>query len=151
VRREAGTYALVLSVSVNRRIQVGRLGRLEVAPGFYVYVGSARGPGGVAARVGRHGRRRKVLKWHVDFLREVSSLEDVWFSHSPGATEHEWARAVAEIPGATVPLAGFGSSDCRCPTHLFRFEDRPEAADLARALPRGDAFAVESLRTGHSG
>jgi hypothetical protein len=28
------------------------------------------------------------------------------------------------MPGASVPLAGYGSSDCDCETHLFFFEKR---------------------------
>ena len=40
-----GTYALVLRFSSGLEIVVGRLGVLAVQPGFYVYVGSALGPG----------------------------------------------------------------------------------------------------------
>jgi Uri superfamily endonuclease len=29
------------------------------------------------------------------------------------------------LRGASVPIAGFGSSDCRCKTHLFFFRRRP--------------------------
>jgi len=29
------------------------------------------------------------------------------------------ARALAGLPGVTLPVAGFGSSDCACPAHLF--------------------------------
>jgi Uri superfamily endonuclease len=29
------------------------------------------------------------------------------------------------MPDATIPMAGFGSSDCGCPTHLFRFSPPP--------------------------
>ena len=52
-----GTYALVVRVSGRSEIAVGKLGVLAAQPGFYVYVGSAMGPGGLAARIGRHCRR----------------------------------------------------------------------------------------------
>jgi Uri superfamily endonuclease len=57
----AGTYALVLAAQKQRTISVGKLGILDVRPGFYVYVGSALGPGGLAARIGRHARQDKTL------------------------------------------------------------------------------------------
>ena len=39
-----GSYALILSTSTEAVIRVGRLGNLQLQPGFYVYVGSALGP-----------------------------------------------------------------------------------------------------------
>jgi hypothetical protein len=51
-----GTYALIFTTDADLEIQVGRLGQLHVRPGVYVYVGSAHGPGGLAARVLRHAR-----------------------------------------------------------------------------------------------
>ena len=66
-----GTYVLVQRFSKRLEISVGKLGVLEAQPGFYVYVGSALGPGGLAARVGRHCRREKILRWHVDYLRST--------------------------------------------------------------------------------
>ena len=61
-----GTCALVLAAAKRRTICVGRLGTFDVRPGFYVYVGSALGPGGLAARIGRHARQEKAFRWHVD-------------------------------------------------------------------------------------
>jgi hypothetical protein len=42
---------------------------------------------------------------------------------------------IGAMPGAAVPMRGFGSSDCDCPAHLFWFEDRPSAAAIRRAMP----------------
>ena len=114
-----GTYALILRSLEASTIQVGRLGLLDVSPGWYVYVGSAFGPGGLQARVGRHQRRGGALHWHIDYLRRAASVEQVWTTLDPTPREHEWAQAFARLPGITIPLAGFGSSDCRCPAHLF--------------------------------
>ena len=54
-----GTYALVLRSDVSAATEIGRWGRLTIRPGYYVYVGSALGPGGVRARVSRHCRETK--------------------------------------------------------------------------------------------
>ena len=121
----AGTYALVLAAKKRQTISVGRLGIFEVGPGFYMYVGSALGPGGLAARIGRHARQEKTLRWHVDYLRAVTALVEVWFSPGRRRKECSWARRLARMPGAGIPMPGFGASDCGCRSHLFYFEERP--------------------------
>lgn len=51
---EKGTYVLIAFVPQLKRIEVGQLGQFDIVPGFYVYVGSAFGAGGLAARIGHH-------------------------------------------------------------------------------------------------
>ncbi len=51
-----GTYVLHLFVSHAQPIEVGRLGLQHLPIGDYFYIGSARGAGGLRARVGRHLR-----------------------------------------------------------------------------------------------
>jgi len=41
-----GTYALILRSEKRSRIQAGRWREIDVEPGYYIYVGSAFGPGG---------------------------------------------------------------------------------------------------------
>jgi len=67
------TYLLALWLSRPEIIAVGRLGPHLFPAGWYLYAGSARGPGRVTARVGRHARHvgaSKRAHWHVDYLRE---------------------------------------------------------------------------------
>ena len=56
--------------------------------------------------------------WHIDYLRKYARLVSVWY-RSGARCEHSWAAQLRAIPGKTVPMAGFGSSDCRCAAHLF--------------------------------
>lgn len=42
-----GTNSVVLYSTAARTIRIGRLGKLQLRPGFYSYVGSALGPGGM--------------------------------------------------------------------------------------------------------
>jgi Uri superfamily endonuclease len=104
----------------------GRFAGTVLAPGTYLYFGSARGPGGLRARVQRHLRADKRPRWHLDQLTAAAGVRlaaRVW----PGGGECAWRRAV-QARGAAVPVPGFGSSDCRqCPAHLLRLE--AEAAD----------------------
>ena len=88
-----GTCALVLRSDASMCARIGRWGRLNVRPGYYVYVGSALGAGGVLARVSRHCREPKSKHWHIDYLREFSILESVWYRHSSIRLEHRWARS----------------------------------------------------------
>jgi Uri superfamily endonuclease len=136
IAASAGTYALVLCCGQPRRLVIGRLGTLRTRPGFYVYVGSALGPGGVGARVRHHERCSAQPRWHIDYLRARADLVEVWHAHDGRRREHQWAAIVSRINGASVPMARFGSSDCGCATHLFFFETRPSARAFRTMLRR---------------
>ncbi len=45
---EKGTYVLIASAPRMKRVEIGRLGRFDIPPGFYAYVGSAFGAGDFA-------------------------------------------------------------------------------------------------------
>jgi len=76
-----GTYALILSCLAEQTVQIGKLGPLSLHPGWYVYVGSAFGPGGLAARLARHRAVEKRLRWHIDYIRAATQLEEVWYTN----------------------------------------------------------------------
>jgi Uri superfamily endonuclease len=94
--------------------------------GWYVYVGSALGPGGLAARLCHHLAPMRRPHWHIDHLRTVvGPVVEIWYAVGPERRECDWATRLATRPGATRPIGGFGASDCRCPAHLFHFVERP--------------------------
>jgi Uri superfamily endonuclease len=130
----AGTYILVMWLDHEAEIQVGRLGQFCFAPGWYLYVGSALGPGGLTARVARHARAQKRLHWHVDYLLARAVLREVWAVAEPVRRECDWARALAALAGVRAPVSGFGASDCGCETHLFLLPERPQMDRLTRVL-----------------
>jgi Uri superfamily endonuclease len=115
-----GTYVLVLEVLAPVRIRAGGLGELDVLPGWYAYIGSALGPGGVAARCRHHMRISSRPHWHIDYLRAVSKLREIWFSCDSARREHTWSELVGKGRGITQPFPGFGASDCDCRSHLFQ-------------------------------
>ncbi|MBK9053356.1 MAG: DUF123 domain-containing protein [Chloroflexi bacterium] len=88
---------------------------MVVRHGWYVYVGSAFGPGGVKGRVGHHMRPQTKPHWHIDYLRQVAPLVEVWYTHDPIRHEHTWASLFHHLPDATIPLPRFGASDCASP------------------------------------
>ena len=118
MERLDGTYALILRNYSKATIQIGRWSRICVKPGYYSYIGSAFGPGGVRARVSRHLRKEKRKHWHIDYLREFMEPVGVWFTHDRQRLEHIWARSLSDVGGITS-IHGFGCSDCNCYSHLF--------------------------------
>jgi Uri superfamily endonuclease len=131
-----GSYILVLQLPQPIvALQVGRLGSYDFAPGFYLYVGSAFGPGGLAARIAHHRVRRKARpRWHVDHLRPHARLREIWTVAGPTHFECRWCRALLEAPGLSAPVRGFGSSDTRCPSHLFYLPRAPRPALLTGVI-----------------
>lgn len=130
--RLPGSYVLILRVEEARWVRIGRLGEFRIPPGWLAYAGSARGPGGLSARLARHLRHPKPMVWHVDFLWPVARPTAIWWATGTDRRECLWAAALARMPGASRPIPGFGSSDCRCPAHLFHFPEPPEYESFAR-------------------
>ena len=126
-----GTYVLILHVPRSRTITVGKLGQFAFAAGWYAYAGSARGPGGLKARISRHAARSKASHWHVDYLRAEAACVEAWYATGSTRRECVWAGALAELPGASNPVPRFGASDCRCTAHLIHFSDRPNLSAFA--------------------
>lgn len=128
------TYVLVLRLPRPATIAVGRLGTFHFPSGWYAYTGSARGPGGLAARISRHLRSPKPLHWHVDYLRTAVEPVGIWYALGAQKRECVWARALAGFPGALIPAPRFGASDCRCRAHMVHFAALPDMAAFARAV-----------------
>ena len=126
----SGNYVLILESADRKIISVGKLGKLELQPGFYLYAGSARGPGGLQGRLKRHLRVTKDPHWHIDYLRQRSKILEIWISQDSRQLEHRSVGVLSEIKGFSEPLPGFGSSDCRCFSHLFYSARRPEIREF---------------------
>ena len=121
-----GSYALLMYLRHGQSVTVGRLGPCDLFRGWYLYVGSAFGPGGVAARCNHHRRISRNPRWHVDYLRRIAPLRAIWFTYAKTSQEHRWAAVFRNHPGVDMPLLGFGASDCDCPSHLYRIKKRPD-------------------------
>jgi Uri superfamily endonuclease len=154
-----GTYLLALWLDVEQVISVGRLGDFRFPAGWYLYAGSARGPGGLGARLGRHRRRLgadKKAHWHIDHLRQRAAWAGAWGRRSGERLECAWAQALWGLPGARLVAPRFGASDCACPAHLVQVPALPGEAWLARVLGTeriavGDEELVELLHILASG
>ena len=130
--RPTGSYALVLRLPSRRKIQVGKLGLVVFPRGHYIYFGSALG--GLDARVARHFSIEKKLHWHADHLSAEVPWEHAWQLPDGLRWECVWATAAMAAPGVDLPALGFGSSDCRCRSHLVRVNNANEVRKLLRGL-----------------
>ena len=118
----SGTYCLILRLDEPRTVQIGKLGRRFFPEGYYVYVGSALN--GLEQRVARHLSQLKKKHWHVDYLREYAKIIGTRRIYSVKRRECAISEKVGKIsPG--IFMRRFGSSDCRCTTHLYFFPDNP--------------------------
>ncbi len=132
---------LLLRNPRRQQVRVGRLGRCDFLRGWYLYVGSAFGPGGVAARCAHHQRVTPRPRWHIDYLRAVAYLRQIWYSNDPQRREHQWAELLGEVLGLAEPIRGFGSSDCDCGSHLFISAVKPDWRAFARLA--GERLGVQ--------
>ncbi len=132
--RSPGTYILVLFSGKRLDLNIGRLGDHPINKGWYLYVGSAFGPGGVAARCGHHRRIAKNPRWHIDYLRAHCRLAEIWYTHDPQHREHAWAELLSRNPALSQPVAGFGASDCGCGSHLFHSTVKPQGQAFQRLV-----------------
>jgi Uri superfamily endonuclease len=131
-----GSYVLLVKVDAPILLEMPRLGKLTLTAGQYAYVGSAHGPGGLRARVGRHLRVQKPLRWHIDYLTAAAPVLHVVTHASRARLECTWVARLLALNGAGVPAPGFGSSDCRsgCPAHLLRLPDGFKPSELKDSL-----------------
>jgi Uri superfamily endonuclease len=129
-----GTYALILRCAAADEQIIGALGKAQVRKGFYIYVGSALGPGGIRSRVSHHLRTAKKLHWHIDYLRQKMPINAVWYAQSTSVQEHHWARTLACWSLTKIAVQGFGASDCQCESHLFFCQVAPSLTDFRDRL-----------------
>jgi Uri superfamily endonuclease len=127
-----GTYVLILELKSFIRLTVGKLGICSFPAGWYTYTGSALGPGGLPARIRHHMGIATRPHWHMDYLRPRGYMEEVWYGRGPHYDEHRWTACLRSMPGSVTVVPGFGSSDCRCETHLVYFPERPAIRPFKR-------------------
>lgn len=120
-----GTYVMILRLQEEKKIEVGDLGNFRFTKGYYAYVGSAFGKGGLRQRISHHVNRADNPHWHIDYLRAYAEPVEVWVTKSVHKMEHVWANIMRNMPGGNFFLTGFGSSDCKCVSHLYYFSSLP--------------------------
>ena len=131
-----GTYILLVSLNQAKRLEIGRLGAFDLVPGFYAYVGSAHGAGGLHARIQHHLESTAEPHWHIDYLLRWAAPVEVWYALADRKLEQDWAEFLEQSPMFGAPIPRFGSSDYRRSrtTHLFFAKRRPSFSWFRRQI-----------------
>ena len=108
-------YIAVFHLPRDQNICVGKLGRFLFRQGIYFYIGSAQR--NLSARLERHNRKRKTLRWHIDYLSTKAEMLGAITMAGPRRQECELAEELKGMFELVIPR--FGASDCRCGGHLF--------------------------------
>lgn len=140
-----GTYCLILYLTHKQRLIVGQLGEVELRPGYYIYVGSAFGPGGLRTRLTHHLRRTSNMRWHIDYLREYADIMAIWYSIEQVKRESDWVFVVSQLEAGTSPVAGFGASDSAHASHLFYIPNQPSSEKFRMALRCNGEYSSQVL------
>ncbi|OYV32368.1 MAG: hypothetical protein B7Z83_10760 [Thiomonas sp. 20-64-5] len=104
--KAAISYQLRIDVDKPVRLRIGRLGRFLFPAGRYAYTGSAKR--NLEARIARHLRKDKALRWHIDWLLSAPGLRVVSVERSS-----ECECALNQNLSGAIVAPGFGASDCR--------------------------------------
>ena len=109
-----GCYVLIIELKENKTIQIGKIGNIFFKKGFYVYIGSALN--GLEQRINRHLRIEKKIRWHIDYLLQRGMIINIFYEENEKKEECNLAK---KFDGKFFPIPNFGSSDCKCNSHLF--------------------------------
>ena len=122
-----GIYTLIIFLSKEIWLNVGKLGQQKFPKGYYTYTGSALGKGAssLKRRVSRHLQKKKRNFWHIDFLlaNENATVTVVVAAQTNEKLECNLNRYIKREGEAKIVVKGFGASDCRenCESHLLYF------------------------------
>ena len=124
---EKGVYCLIFRTR-NCILDAGSLKKIGFSKGYYIYVGSALGSGGLK-RLKRHVLlsldKNKKPRWHVDYLSVSQEFEliSVVYAITDKPIECELAGKLKSVFNNSIQ--GFGAGDCSCSSHLFYSKKRP--------------------------
>ena len=140
-----GTYVLIAFVPQMKRLEVGRLGSYDIIPGFYAYVGSAFGPGGLRARIQHHLESTAQPHWHIDYLLALAEPVEVWYALAGRKLEQDLAGVLERSSSWRVPIPCFGASDYHRSrtSHLFYAKRRPSLNRFQQEVNRAMSEPIE--------
>ena len=128
IKKSEATYVLAIDVSENFEIIIGKLGRVSFKKGNYIYIGSAKGC--LETRLQRHLKKEKRIFWHIDYLLENKKAKILQIWTIDKKIECQTAEVFYHDPNTEIIKKGFGSSDCKCVTHLFYIKNKERTENI---------------------
>lgn len=135
-----GIYTLIVFLSNDTQLKVGKLGIQTFPAGYYTYTGSALGKGAssLKQRVTRHLKKQKRKFWHIDFLlaHENATIITIIAVQTSRKLECKMNQYIRERLKTKIPVVGFGASDCKenCKSHLLFFSDIAKEKVLVKKI-----------------
>lgn len=120
-----GSYVLIIKLDKDKEIEIGKLGKIKFKKGYYAYVGSALN--NMEKRIERHFRKKKKMRWHIDYFLKHSKIIAVFYKESNKKEECKIASKFS-LPY----IKNFGCSDCKCKSHLFYAESYKKILDIVK-------------------
>jgi len=124
-----GSYILIIKLDRDKKIKVGKLGDIRFKRGYYLYVGSALN--GLEGRLKRHLSKNKRMHWHVDYLLNEGRIVNIYVKIGERKEECEIASYFSRKYHS---IDDFGSSDCKCKSHLFFSDSKKGLIETIRSL-----------------
>ncbi len=100
--------------------------------GNYIYIGSAKGC--LEARLRRHLKKEKRIFWHIDYLLENKKAKILQIWTIDKKMECQTAEVFCQDPTTEIIKKGFGSSDCKCETHLFYIKNKEKTENILEKI-----------------
>ncbi len=131
---DSGVYVLEIFLYKPKKIEIGAKSIYTFPPGYYYYCGSAQK--NLQARLERHKSKQKNNHWHIDYLLEEAYLKNYYTWQSGKKGECVLADYFQNNLKGRIIVKGFGSSDCKCISHLFYFQNKLDNKEI----PGGNFF-----------
>jgi len=132
IKKSEATYILVINISEDLKIRVGQLGEAFFKEGDYIYIGSAKDS--LDVRLRRHLRKGKKTYWHIDYLLRSEKIKILQIWTIDKKVECQTTEVFCQDPAIKIIKKGFGSSDCRCLTHLFFVKDKKKTEKILKKI-----------------
>ena len=116
-----GVYCLLINLKYDSVIKIGK-NNVSFPKGYYCYVGSALN--NLQKRIERHKSKNKKNHWHIDYFLEKAKILDVKTMETEEKLECWLSDKIKDLKSKVI-MDKFGSTDCRCKTHLHYFEKDP--------------------------
>lgn len=132
---DSGIYLLEIKLNEVESIKVGALGAHNFKAGYYYYIGSAQK--NLKSRIDRHLRTEKKFYWHIDYLLLAAEIKNYYIFAADKSFECKLFNYLKTIETLKIPIDGFGSSDCRCISHLLYSKDKLDLQKYLNEIIKG--------------
>lgn len=126
------TYILILKLKRDLSIGIGSLGIQNFKKGYFIYIGS--GKRNINLRILRHIKKEKRLHWHIDYLTRDENfiIKKVYLIRDFSECK------LAEFFSLNnfYYIKNFGSSDCKCKSHLFYSKNLKDIESLLKSVKK---------------